>query len=486
MAVYTHITNDDLHQFLNLYDVGAPLSCKGIAEGIENSNYLVVTDTGQFILTLYEKRVVPDDLPFFLSLMDHMAREGLPAARPVPDKSGHTLQRLCGRPAALIHFVPGISRMIPNADDCHALGKMLAKCHMATRNFSIERKNDLSLPGWHRLFTECGGGLDQISPGLTSLITNELENLDHGWPKPDASPLPRQVIHADLFPDNVLFSPDGKISGLIDFYFACTDYLVYDVAVCLNSWAFDENYIFNEQNAHRLLTGYQSVREFHDDEIAALSIMCRGAALRFLLTRAYDWLNQVPGAIVTVKDPAEYVQKLTFFCNHSVEIASLCRATKHTRVESTAKTTRSTHRQKMVTVYTDGACSGNPGPGGWGVYIERDDQKEELKGGETSTTNNRMELIAAIEGLKATQPDDNIHLYTDSQYVKNGLNDWIHGWKRNGWKTAAKKPVKNKDLWILLDEIAAQRTVEWHWVKGHAGNPGNERADALARAGIPV
>lgn len=307
MAVYTHVDDRSLQAFLLEYEVGAPVEIKGVAEGVENTNYIVDTENGRYILTLYEKRVEEADLPFFLALTRHLAEKGLPAAAPIAGRDGVMLRRLCGRPAALIQFLPGVSRETPEADDCKSLGRMLARLHMAVADFAPTRKNALSLAGWKTLAERCAHDADSCAPGLARLIAEELTALQKAWP----TNLPGGVIHADLFPDNVLF--EGRtISGLIDFYFACSDFFAYDLAVCLNAWCFDADGTLSHEKAAAMTGAYTVVRPLTAEEIEAMNVLLRGAALRFLLTRLYDWLNQVEDALVNVKDPLEYRDKLLF------------------------------------------------------------------------------------------------------------------------------------------------------------------------------
>jgi len=307
MAVYTHVSASEISGFLEDYDEGGVVSFKGIAEGVENTNYILQTTKAFYILTLYEKRVDPDDLPFFLGLMDHLVHKGCVCAAPVRDKEGQILKTLCGRPAALITFLKGVSINNPNSDHCSQLGRELAGMHVAVADFKMTRKNALSVTGWQDLVRACEGRADELETGLKDLLHEEMTFLNANWPKN----LLEGIIHADLFPDNVFFM-DGKLSGLIDYYFACNDILAYDVAICINAWCFERDGSFNVTKANRLLRGYESVRPLSDQEKAALSILCRGAAFRFLLSRLYDWLNQVEGALVQVKDPTEYRDKLNF------------------------------------------------------------------------------------------------------------------------------------------------------------------------------
>ena len=307
MAVYTDVSDDDLRAFAALYDIGEVLSCKGIAEGVENSNFLVTTERGNFILTLYEKRVAPRDLPFFIALMEHLARHGVACPTPVPGRDGIALRELCGRPAAIVTFLAGMwpRRILPF--HCAALGRALAELHRAGASFRMTRANDLAVAGWRSLFESCRTRATEAQPGLAEELAAELVLLETSWPRD----LPMGVIHADLFPDNVFFR-DHELSGLIDFYFACTDFLAYDLAICLNAWCFEADGSFNVTKARLLLDGYRRERPLGPGELAALPVLARGSALRFLLTRLFDWLNPPAGALVRPKDPLEYLRKLRF------------------------------------------------------------------------------------------------------------------------------------------------------------------------------
>ena len=309
MAVYTEISDDDLRAFMDAYDVGHVLSCKGIAEGVENSNFLVVTDRSPYILTLYEKRVREADLPYFLNLMEHLAGRGIACPLPVRNRDGEALRRLSGRPAAMVTFLTGMWPRRITQSHCQALGQALARFHAAGADFAMTRENDLSCEGWRALFARIDRKeADRLQEGLAAEIAAELDVLEKAWPRD----LPKGTIHADLFPDNVFFE-NGTLTGFIDFYFACTDWLAYDIAVCLNAWCFEPDGSFVPVRGRALLQSYESVRKLTEAERAALPLLARGAALRFLLTRLYDWLNQPAGAFVRKKDPLEYRRKLAFY-----------------------------------------------------------------------------------------------------------------------------------------------------------------------------
>ena len=307
MAVYTDVSAEDLTDFLRAYDLGDLLSYKGIAEGVENSNFLVHTSRGHYILTLYEKRVAPEDLPFFLALMEHLAARGLTCPQPVKTKSGALLGFVAGRPAAVVTFLDGMWIRRPSAAHCGAVGAALAKLHLAGADFPMRRRNALSVDGWRPLYVAAAAGADSVQPGLRETIEREVAKLEGAWP----SGLPEGVIHADLFPDNVFFL-GNELSGLIDFYFACTDTLAYDIAICLNAWCFEPDHAYNVTKGRALLQGYVAARPLSAEERACLPLFARGAALRFLLTRLVDWLNVPPGALVRPKDPLEYFRKLRF------------------------------------------------------------------------------------------------------------------------------------------------------------------------------
>ena len=307
MAVYTEVSDEDLAAFVASYDIGDVLSFKGIAEGVENSNYLLRTDQGSFILTLYEKRVDERDLPFFLGLMEFLSSQGLPCPLPVSDRDGNRLRTLAGRPCALITFLDGMWVRRPRVEHCGELGAGLARFHLASESFDMERQNALLMTAWREILESCSDKIDGFETGLKAELFADLEEIAKSWPEN----LPRGVIHADLFPDNVFFL-GGKLSGFIDFYFACTDFFAYDIAICLNAWCFETDGSFNITKAKALLRGYQSARTLEPAEITALPTLARGAAMRFLVTRLFDWINTPEGAFVQPKDPVEYIKKLRF------------------------------------------------------------------------------------------------------------------------------------------------------------------------------
>ncbi|MEO9601388.1 homoserine kinase [Parasphingorhabdus sp.] len=313
MAVYTQVSAEEIDRFLTRFDVGTLVSVKGIAEGVENSNYLLETTQDKYILTLYEKRVDPADLPFFIALLDHLSAHGCLVPPMIADREGKKIQQLCGRSACLITFLSGVSVSSPTTTHAAAMGEALGDMHRALADFDQERRNVLDHDGWRALAEQCGPAqLDKIAPGLATAIAQELDYLDEHWPHD----LPRAAIHADLFPDNVLML-DDKISGLIDFYFSCTDVRAYDLAVTHAAWCFSEDGTdFHDKISQALITGYASTFPISDAERKALPLLARGAALRFLLTRAYDWINTPADALVTRKDPQAFLNRLEYYQTH--------------------------------------------------------------------------------------------------------------------------------------------------------------------------
>jgi homoserine kinase type II len=307
MAVYTEIADEEVAAFVAEYRLGRVIACKGIAEGIENTNYLLVTERGTYILTLYERRVRPDDLPFFLGLMEYLAARGIPCPVPVRARDGQSLRRLKERHAVIVTFLAGMWPRRPTPQHCAGVGEALARLHAAGGDFPLRRANDLSVDGWRPLLAASARHKDEVAGDLARELAENLDLLERQWPVG----LPKGVIHADLFPDNVFFDGD-RLSGLIDFYFACTDFLAYDLAICLNAWCFETDGSFNITKSRRLVAAYQTIRPLSPDELAALPLLAHGAAMRFLLTRLYDWLHTPRNALVTPKNPIEYLNKMRF------------------------------------------------------------------------------------------------------------------------------------------------------------------------------
>ncbi len=311
MAVYTHVSAESMADLLTLYDVGTLVSAKGIAEGVENSNYMVETTAGRYFLTLYEKRVDAGDLPFFLKLLDHVADHGNPVPRAINAIDGSQIQIVSGRPACLIEFLSGVSISHPTAAQANAVGRALGKLHTGLSDFPLVRTNTLGPDAWYRLADQCGENLDQIQLGLKQRVADECAFLRANWP----ADLPRAIVHADLFPDNVLMLGD-HVSGLIDFYFACTEIRAWDLAVTHAAWSFDQDGTrYHATVGNALFAGYQDSFGLTAAESDAFNILARGACLRFLLTRAWDWLNTPADALVTRKDPLAFLRRLDHYAS---------------------------------------------------------------------------------------------------------------------------------------------------------------------------
>jgi homoserine kinase type II len=308
VAVYTHLSAEDLEALIGEYDVGELVSAKGIAEGVSNSNGLVETTAGRFILTMYEHRVDADDLPFFLGLLDHLSSKGSPVPRTIHDRAGAAYRLIDGKAVALIEFLPGVSIDTPRPTQARAVGEALAGIHVAAADFPRERANTMGLAAWRKLLGDCGERLVEIDAGLPELVARELDFLEANWPRD----LPRCVIHADLFPDNVLML-GNRVSGLIDFYFVCTDIMAYDLAVTHAAWCFAADGSFRPTVCEALIAGYHARRPLPPEAWAVLPVLARGAAMRFLASRAYDWLHTPADALVTRKDPMVFARRLAFY-----------------------------------------------------------------------------------------------------------------------------------------------------------------------------
>jgi len=313
MAVYTRVEENDLSSFLQTYDIGEATSFSGITEGVENSNYRLNTTKGAYILTLYEKRVRVEDLPFFIGLMAHMAKAGITCPEPVADKNGNVLKELNGKAAAIVTFLEGTWNATPSPARCRAAGQTLAQMHLAGQDFSLRRKNALDADAWRPLLNSAGrDDINTLRAGLYEEAGERLDSILADWPEN----LPSGVLHADLFPDNVLFV-GNDVTGVIDFYFACNDMLAYDLGIMLNAWCFEPDGSFNITKSRQLIDGYQSVRPLNEEEIASIPVLCRGSAMRFFLTRLYDWIHTPPDAQVRPHDPMAYWKRLNF--HHQVK-----------------------------------------------------------------------------------------------------------------------------------------------------------------------
>ena len=310
MAVYTKLSENNLKDFFSKYNLGKLLKFQGIQEGIENSNYFVKTDSGKFILTVYEKRVEEKDLPFFMGLMKNIFNENFPSPEPIINKNGNYITEIFGKKAAVVSFLEGASKKNLTPDNCYEVGIYTAKLHMITKNLNIKRTNRLSVNSWRLIYRKIQRDCSKIYPDLTKIIERNLEIIEDKWPKN----IPRGIIHADLFPDNIFFK-GNKLTGIIDFYFSCYDFYALEIAICLNALCFEgknENLSFNVTKAKKFIDGYSSIRKLTEEEKESLKILCHGAAMRFLLTRVFDYLNLTEDALVKIKDPVEYLKRLEF------------------------------------------------------------------------------------------------------------------------------------------------------------------------------
>jgi len=310
MAVYTKLSENNLKDFFSKYNLGKLLKFQGIQEGIENSNYFVKTDSGKFILTIYEKRVEEKDLPFFMGLMKNIFNKNFPSPEPIINKNGNYITEIFGKKAAVVSFLEGASKKNLTPDNCHEVGIYTAKLHMITKNLNIKRTNRLSVNSWRLIYRKIQRDCSKIYPDLTKIIERNLEVIEDKWPKN----IPRGIIHADLFPDNIFFK-GSKLTGIIDFYFSCYDFYALEIAICLNALCFEgknENLSFNVTKAKKFIDGYSSIRKLTEEEKESLKILCHGAAMRFLLTRVFDYLNLTEDALVKIKDPVEYLKRLEF------------------------------------------------------------------------------------------------------------------------------------------------------------------------------
>ena len=310
MAVYTKLSENNLKDFFSKYNLGKLLKFQGIQEGIENSNYFVKTDSGKFILTVYEKRVEEKDLPFFMGLMKNIFNKNFPSPEPIINKNGNYITEIFGKKAAVVSFLEGASKKNLTPDNCHEVGIYTAKLHMITKNLNIKRTNRLSVNSWRLIYRKIQRDCSKIYPDLTKIIERNLEVIEDKWPKN----IPRGIIHADLFPDNIFFK-GSKLTGIIDFYFSCYDFYALEIAICLNALCFEgknKNLSFNVTKAKKFIDGYSSIRKLTEEEKESLKILCHGAAMRFLLTRVFDYLNLTEDALVKIKDPVEYLKRLEF------------------------------------------------------------------------------------------------------------------------------------------------------------------------------
>ena len=310
MAVYTKLSESDLKILFSKYNLGKLINYKEIKEGIENTNYFVELEKGKFILTLYEKRVEEKDLPFFISLMRNLFDKNFPSPEPIINRNGSYISEVLKKKAAVVSFLDGCAKKNLNPNDCYQVGINTANLHLITKNLTGNRKNKLSIDSWRKIYNKVKKDCNKIHPDLTKVIEKNLDEIEKNWPKN----IPSGIIHADLFPDNIFFKND-KLSGIIDFYFSCNDFYAFEIAVCLNALCFEginENLSFNVTKAKKFIDGYSSIRKLNEEEKKSLKVLCQGAAMRFLLTRVFDYLNLIEGAVVKIKDPVEYLKRLEF------------------------------------------------------------------------------------------------------------------------------------------------------------------------------
>jgi len=310
MAVYTKLSGNELKNFFSKYNLGEILNHKEIKEGIENTNYFVETKMGKFILTLYEKRVEEKDLPFFIGLMRNLFDKNFPCPQPIINKNGSYISEILNKKAAVVSFLDGEAKKKLSPNDCYEVGVSTAKLHLITKNLKSKRENKLSIKSWRNIYNKVKKDCSTIHPNLTNIIEKNLDVIEKNWPKN----IPAGIIHADLFPDNIFFK-NNKLSGIIDYYFSCNDFYAFEIAICLNALCFEgknENLSFNVTKAKKFIDGYSNIRKLTEEEKKSLKILCQGAAIRFLLTRVFDYLNLIEGAIVKIKDPVEYLKRLEF------------------------------------------------------------------------------------------------------------------------------------------------------------------------------
>ena len=313
MAVYTKLSEEELKYFFSKYNLGKLLNYKEIKEGIENTNYFIQTEKGKFILTLYEKRVEEKDLPFFISLMRNLFDKNFPSPEPIINKNGNYISEILKKKAAVVSFLDGKAKKILNPNDCYEVGVSTAKLHIITKDLTGKRENKLSVNSWRKIYNKVEKDCSKIHANLPKVIKKNLEVIEKNWPKN----IPAGIIHADLFPDNIFFK-NNKLSGIIDYYFSCYDFYAFEIAICLNAFCFEgknENLSFNVTKSKKFIDGYSEKRKLTEEEKKSLKVLCQGAAIRFLLTRVFDYLNLTEGAIVKIKDPIEYLKRLEFHDN---------------------------------------------------------------------------------------------------------------------------------------------------------------------------
>ena len=313
MAVYTNLSRNNLIEFFSKYDLGKLLNYKGIQEGIENTNYFIQTDKGRFILTVYEKRVDEKELPFFIGLMQNLAEANFPSPKTIINRNGNYVTEILNKKAAVVTFLNGAAKKNLTPDNCMEVGIFAAKLHAITKNLSGKRENKLSINSWRKIYNNVKKDCSKIHPNLAKIVEKNLDEIERGWPKN----IPSGIIHADLFPDNIFFK-SNRLIGIIDFYFSCNDFYAFEIAICLNALCFEgksENLSFNVTKAKKFIDGYSKIRNLSEEEKKFIKILCQGAAIRFLLTRVFDYINLTEGALLEIKDPLEYLKRLEFHNN---------------------------------------------------------------------------------------------------------------------------------------------------------------------------
>tara|TARA_Y100000022_G_scaffold42682_1_gene35325 strand:+ start:130 stop:1095 length:966 start_codon:yes stop_codon:yes gene_type:complete len=307
MAVYTKISNKDIRLINSKFDIDEIKSFQGIKKGIENTNYLLKTKKEKFILTIFEKRVSKKDIPFFMKLMDNLNQSRISCPKPLKDKNENYLIKLKNKTACVVSFLKGKDKQILNMNNCYQVGKIISQMHSITKKLKFSRKNSMGIKNLNPLLKSIKFKSKKNS-NLEKFLTKNLSNIKKSWP----SKLPSGIIHGDLFVDNIFFNKN-KLSGVIDFYFAANDFFMYEIAICINALCFDKKnnkFKINKQKVKNLIKGYESVRKITINEKKSLNILCRGAAIRYLLTRLYDYSNTPKTALIQIKDPNEYYQKL--------------------------------------------------------------------------------------------------------------------------------------------------------------------------------
>jgi len=396
MAVYTPVSEDEMRAFTGAYDLGPLIAFEGVRAGVSNTTYRLETGRGTFVLTLFEPwRVAPEEVPFFMDYARTLHAAGIPCPEVLHNDRGQIVTPLCGRPAAVVSFLDGMggdaAALTP--DLCREGGILAARMHKAAMAIGQEKPNPFGPSRWKTWLETMSADIDSIAPGLFDRASSEYAFLIANWP----STLPRGAIHGDFFPDNVFFK-DEKVSGVIDFHFVCTDFFAYEVAIAVNAWCFDSENRFDPARFDAFMDGYQSIRSLNEDEKAALPVLFRAAALRFLLSRCEEALSVKDSDHVVPHDPLVFLSRLRHFQGGG-----------------------------MIDIFTDGACSGNPGPGGWGAILRWNGHEKELSGGEDVTTNNRMEMMAVIRALQSLKKPSPVTIHTDSQYVQKGVAEGVEG-----------------------------------------------------------